>query len=194
MTPNIKSSKNHQTPGTNGLELTKFVHKPYELVKPYILRDNIGSKITATKHTAATKNTAKPTYAQKARWVPATRKQSSRKNRLVLLKQKKKAPRRTKLLREQIDCAVKDGPPVEPNKYKLLYFDGFKRNRVTWVKQVLANSSINTRAVANIAWIGESTIQLCVNSKNVLKLSNAICKITDVTKNTTFCTADTLEQ
>ncbi|PVU87747.1 hypothetical protein BB561_006194, partial [Smittium simulii] len=106
----------------------------------------------------------------------------------------KKAPRQTKLSRDQIDRVVKGGPPVEPNKYKLLYFDGFKRNRVTWVKQVLANSSINTRAVANIAWIGESTIELCVNSKNVLKLSNAICKITGVTKNTTFCPADTLEQ
>ncbi|PVU92418.1 hypothetical protein BB561_003828, partial [Smittium simulii] len=92
----------------------------------------VGDPEQTTKLTATTNNTAKPTYAQKVKVGASKKKPEQQKKQTSAAQTTKKAPRQTKLSRDQIDRVVKGGPPVEPNKYKLLYFDGFKRNRVTW--------------------------------------------------------------
>ncbi|PVU93572.1 hypothetical protein BB561_003173 [Smittium simulii] len=101
----------------------------------------------------------------------------------------KKMP--VKLNDEQIGIILDGKSPFKPSEYKFVYFDGFKRNRVVWVKQILAKHSVNMRNVGNIAWVNDSRIELCVNSKEVEKVTEAMKLMKGVTLNSTYSPINT---
>ncbi|PVU87103.1 hypothetical protein BB561_006459 [Smittium simulii] len=96
-----------------------------------------------------------------------------------------------KLNDEQIGKILDGKSPFKPSEYKFVYFDGFKRIRVVWVKQILAKHSVNMRNVGNIAWVNDSRIKLCVNSKEVEKVTEAMKLMKGVTLNSTYSPIDT---
>ncbi|OMJ23941.1 hypothetical protein AYI69_g4814 [Smittium culicis] len=79
--------------------------------------------------------------------------------------QKPRAKNRLALTSEQITKIVDGVAPIESSKYKLVYFDGMKRSKITWVKQLLYQSQIRPYFMGNISWVEESKLEVCINEK-----------------------------
>ncbi|OMJ27037.1 LINE-1 retrotransposable element ORF2 protein [Smittium culicis] len=83
----------------------------------------------------------------------------------VNLPQKPRAKKRTELTSDQITKIIDGVAPVESSKYKLVYFDGMKRSKITWVKQLLYQSQVRPYFMGNISWVEDSKLEVCVNEK-----------------------------
>ncbi|OMJ15399.1 hypothetical protein AYI70_g7299 [Smittium culicis] len=79
--------------------------------------------------------------------------------------QKSRVRKRTELTADQITKIIDGVAPVESSKYKLVYFDGMKRSKITWVKQLLYQSQVRPYFMSNISWIEDSKLEVCVNEK-----------------------------
>ncbi|OMJ12773.1 hypothetical protein AYI70_g8912, partial [Smittium culicis] len=79
--------------------------------------------------------------------------------------QKPQATKRIELTSDQITKIVEGVAPVESSKYKLVYFDGMKRSKITWVKQLLYQSQVRPYYMGNISWVEDSKLEVCVNEK-----------------------------
>ncbi|PVU95340.1 hypothetical protein BB561_001857 [Smittium simulii] len=145
-------NKNRKNQKSDENSLKKYVTEEYETVEPAKLspKTSYADKLK--------KNLQKKSNNKKTADKPKENKPS-----LGSKNMSKKKP--VKLNDEQIGRILDGKSPFKPSEYKFVYFDGFKRNRVVWVKQILAKHSVNMRNVGNIAWVNDSRIELCVNSK-----------------------------
>ncbi|OMJ16563.1 hypothetical protein AYI69_g7792, partial [Smittium culicis] len=66
--------------------------------------------------------------------------------------------------------------PFEATKYKLIYFDGFKRNRISLVKNMLYEE-IQPRLIGNTNWTADEKLEVCVESNQIEKLVGYMEKI-----------------
>ncbi|OMJ08863.1 hypothetical protein AYI70_g11272 [Smittium culicis] len=79
--------------------------------------------------------------------------------------QKPRGKKQIALTPEQVSKIVDGVAAVESAKYKLVYFDGLKRSKITWVKQLLYQSQVRPYFFGNINWVEESKLEVCVNEK-----------------------------
>ncbi|OMJ19101.1 hypothetical protein AYI70_g4937, partial [Smittium culicis] len=90
------------------------------------------------------------------------------------------------LTSEQISKVVDGISPFESAKYKLVYFDGMKRSKITWVKQLLYQSKVRPYYLGNVNWVENSKLEVCVNEIMAPELIKYMVSIKGITNDSQY--------
>ncbi|OMJ14538.1 LINE-1 retrotransposable element ORF2 protein, partial [Smittium culicis] len=142
-------------------------------VPDFVFKSKVPATINSVSNTLATSKSVHQNNQQKPQTKPKDLKElSSQKFSYATATKKGANPpqkpstkNRIALTSEQITKIVDGVAPVESYKYKLVYFDGMKRSKITWVKQLLYQSQIRPYFMGNISWVEESKLEVCINEK-----------------------------
>ncbi|OMJ27035.1 hypothetical protein AYI69_g3540, partial [Smittium culicis] len=120
------------------------------------------------------KNVTKGSAEQKFSYAAAAKKGSKP-------QQKPRGKKQIALTPEQVSKIVDGVAPVESAKYKLVYFDGMKRSKITWVKQLLYQSQVRPYFFGSINWVEDSKLEVCINEKMAPQLKEYMESIKGIT-------------
>ncbi|OMJ27742.1 LINE-1 reverse transcriptase-like protein [Smittium culicis] len=155
-------------------QVKNFISASKKKLEKIINKKNETAKIETAKTTSKNENeTKKISYANVAKKNIQPQKKNPIKKKVV------------EFTNEQRNIIAAGMSPFEATKYKLLYFDGFKRNRIGLVKSLICQE-IQPRFIGNINWTNDEKLEICIESKQIEKLVETMEKIENIKLNSEY--------